>query len=277
VQLGAAVATDPIDDVGPLGAALLRNLLAAPMLLLVFPPRERQAIRRSLPLVALLGLSLAAMNSAIYAAIDRIDLGIAVTIEFLGPLGVAVAAARGPRALAWVGLAAAGVVLLAGPGGEAPDAAGIAFAAVAGAGWAAYIVVGQRVGTAFGGASGLTVAVAIAAALLLVPGIATGGSDLTASETIMAALAVAVLSTAIPYSAEIEALRWIPAGTFGVLMSLEPAVAALVGLIALGQGLAAAEVAGIACVVIASAGAVWAAGPAPSVFCFGISLPRGSR
>jgi inner membrane transporter RhtA len=265
VQLGAAVATDPIDDVGPLGAALLRNLLAAPMLLLVFPPRERQAIRRSLPLVALLGLSLAAMNSAIYAAIDRIDLGIAVTIEFLGPLGVAVAAARGPRALAWVGLAAAGVVLLAGPGGEAPDAAGIAFAAVAGAGWAAYIVVGQRVGTAFGGASGLTVAVAIAAALLLVPGIATGGSDLTASETIMAALAVAVLSTAIPYSAEIEALRWIPAGTFGVLMSLEPAVAALVGLIALGQGLAAAEVAGIACVVIASAGAVGGGGPAPAV------------
>jgi inner membrane transporter RhtA len=265
VQLGAAVATDPIDDVGPLGAALLRNLLAAPMLLLVFPPRERQAIRRSLPLVALLGLSLAAMNSAIYAAIDRIDLGIAVTIEFLGPLGVAVAAARGPRALAWVGLAAAGVVLLAGPGGEAPDAAGIAFAAVAGAGWAAYIVVGQRVGTAFGGASGLTVAVAIAAALLLVPGIATGGSDLTASETIMAALAVAVLSTAIPYSAEIEALRWIPAGTFGVLMSLEPAVAALVGLIALGQGLAPAEVAGITCVVIASAGAVRAAAPAPAV------------
>jgi inner membrane transporter RhtA len=265
VQLGAAVATDPIDDVGPLGAALLRNLLAAPMLLLVFPPRDRQGMRRSLRLVALLGLSLAAMNSAIYAAIDRIDLGIAVTIEFLGPLGVAIAAARGPRALAWVGLAAAGVVLLAGPGGEAPDAAGIAFAAMAGAGWAAYIVVGQRVGTAFGGASGLTIAVAIAAGLLLVPGIATGGNDLTAWGTIGAALAVAVLSTAIPYSAEIEALRWIPAGTFGVLMSLEPAVAALVGLIALGQGLAAAEVAGIACVVIASAGAVRAAAPPPAV------------
>jgi inner membrane transporter RhtA len=265
VQLGAAVATEPIEDVGPLGAALLRNLLAVPMLLLVFPPREGRGVRRSLGLVALLGLSLAVMNSAIYAAIDRVDLGIAVTIEFLGPLGVAVAAARGARALAWVGLAAAGVLLLAGPVGATPDAAGMAFAALAGAGWAAYIVVGQRVGTAFGGASGLTMAVVIAAALLLVPGAATGGGELASWGTLGAALAVAVLSTAIPYSAEIEALRWIPAGTFGVLMSLEPAVAALVGLVALSQGLAASEVAGIACVVIASVGAVRAAVPPPPV------------
>jgi inner membrane transporter RhtA len=263
VQLGAAVATEPIDDVGPLGAALLRNLLAVPLLLLVFPPREGRRVRHSLGLVALLGLSLAAMNSAIYAAIDRIDLGIAVTIEFLGPLGVAVVAARGARALAWVGLAAAGVLLLAGPVGESPDAAGMAFAAVAGAGWAAYIIVGQRVGAAFGGASGLTLAVVIAALLLLVPGVATGGGELASWGTLGAALAVAVLSTAIPYSAEIEALRWIPAGTFGVLMSLEPAVAALAGLVVLREELAAREVAAIALVVVASAGAARDARVAP--------------
>jgi inner membrane transporter RhtA len=265
VQLGAAVATEPIDEVGPLGAALLRNLLAVPMLVLVFPPRRGRGMRRSLGLVALLGLSLAAMNSAIYAAIDRVDLGIAVTIEFLGPLGVAVVAARGARALLWVALAAGGVVLLAGPVGESPDAAGMAFAALAGCGWAAYILVGQRVGTALGGASGLTVAVAIAAGLLLVPGTVTSGGDLTGGGILAAAAAVAVLSTAIPYSAEIEALRWIPAGTFGVLMSLEPAVAALVGLATLGQGMAASEVAGIACVVVASAGAVRAAAAPPTV------------
>jgi inner membrane transporter RhtA len=201
------------------------------------------------------------MNSSIYAAIDRVPLGIAVTIEFLGPLGVAVAAARGPRALAWVGLAAAGVVLIAGPLGESPDAAGMGFAALAGAGWAAYILVGQRVGAVFSGASGLTVAVAFATGLLLVPGAATAGGDLASPSVLGAALVVAALSTAVPYSAEIEALRSIPAGTFGVLMSLEPAVAALIGFLAIDQGLSGSELAGIGCVVIASAGAVRAVRP----------------
>lgn len=266
VQIGAAVAKGVIEDTGALGAALLRNLLAVPMLLLVFPPRQRPGGPGPIWTVVLLGLALAGMNSAIYAAIDRIPLGIAVTIEFLGPLGVAVVAARGIQGLAWAGLAAIGVVLLAGPMGGSPDAAGVGFAAIAGACWAAYILLGARVGAAFPRATGLTLAAGVAAAALLVPGAATGGGDLVAWSVLGPALGVAVLSTAIPYSAEIEALRHLPAATFGVLMSLEPAMAALVGLVALSQGLDAGEVTGIALVVIASAGAVRAARiPRPAI------------
>jgi inner membrane transporter RhtA len=266
IQCGAAIAISIFDRVGFAGAVLLRNLLAVPVLAAIWPPSLRGRARSDLWLVAAFGVALGVMNLAIYAALDRIPLGVAVTVEFLGPLGVAVFKGRGPLALLWAALAACGVVALAGPFGGSTDLLGIGFAAVAALGWASYILLGGRVGRVFAGASGLTIGVTIAVLIQLPAGLASGGSELVAPAVLGAGAAAAVLSTVVPYAAEIEALRRIPPAPFGVLMSLEPAVAALVGLIALDQGLDAGEVAGIAFVVIASIGAIRTARlPAPVV------------
>ena len=266
IQCGAAIAISIFDRVGFAGAVLLRNLLALPVLAAIWPPSLRGRARSELWLVAVFGVALGVMNLAIYAAIDRIPLGVAVTVEFLGPLGVAVFKGRGPLALLWAALAACGVAALAGPFGGSADLLGIAFAAVAALGWASYILLGGRVGRVFAGASGLTIGVMIAVLIQLPAGLAAGGSELVAPAVLGAGAAAAVLSTVVPYAAEIEALRRIPPAPFGVLMSLEPAVAALVGLIALDQGLGAGEIAGIALVVIASIGAIRTARlPAPVV------------
>jgi inner membrane transporter RhtA len=256
IQCGAAIAISLFDQVGFAGAVLLRNLLAAPVLLALWRPSLRGRERSDLWLVAGFGVALGVMNFAIYAAIDRIPLGIAVTVEFLGPLAVAVFTGRGPLSLLWAAMAALGVVALAGPFGGDVDLLGIAFAAVAAAGWAAYILLGGRMGRVFPGASGLAIGVVIATLIQLPAGLAAGGSELVAPGVLAAAAAVAMLSTVIPYAAEIEAMRWIPPSPFGVLMSLEPGVAAMVGFIALDQGLDLGEVTGIALVVIASIGAI---------------------
>jgi inner membrane transporter RhtA len=253
VQLGAAAATSLFDQIGPAGTVFYRLLFAALLLLAIWRPRPRAHDRDALRLALLFGVSLAAMNFCFYAALDRIPLGIAVTLEFVGPLGVAIAASRRRLDLVWVALAAAGILLLAGPGGSL-DALGAALALAAGGFWAAYILLTARIGRVFEGGRGLAMAMAIAAALMLAPGVAVGGGELLQAKVIGVGAAVAVLSSVIPYSLELEALRRLPVGVFGVLMSLEPGVAALVGLIALDQGLAAAEAVGIALVVAASVG-----------------------
>jgi len=266
IQCGAAIAISIFDEVGPLGAVLLRNLLAVPLLLAFWRPTLRGRRRSDLWLGLAFGVALGIMNLAIYAAIDRIPLGIAVTVEFLGPLAVAVIAGRGPLSLLWAAMAALGVVAIADPFGGGADLLGIALAGLAGLAWAAYILLGARLGQVFPGASGLTLGVVVAALIQLPFGVASGGADLLAPGVLAAAASVALLSTAIPYAAEIEALRRIPAASFGVLMSLEPAVAALVGLFALDQGLSLAESAGIALVMAASIGAIRTARlPAPIV------------
>ena len=266
VQCGAAIAISIFDEVGFAGAVLLRNLLAAPLLLLLWRPSLGGRPRSELQLAIAFGVALAVMNFGIYAAIDRIPLGIAVTVEFLGPLGVAVLTGRGPLALIWAAMAALGVVAIADPFGGGANLLGIAFAGLAALGWAAYILLGARLGRVFPGASGLAIGVLVAALIQLPAGVASGGADLLAPSVLGAAAAVALLSTAIPYAAEIEALRRIPPAPFGVLMSLEPAVAALVGLLALDQGLSLAESAGIALVVAASIGAIRTAhAPSPIV------------
>jgi inner membrane transporter RhtA len=195
------------------------------------------------------------MNLCIYEAMDRIPLGAAVTIEFVGPLAVAVMGSRRAGDLAWVALAAGGVLLLAHPGTGGLDATGVAFALAAGACWAAYIVLSARTGRRFPGGSGLALAMVVGALLAAGPGIAQAGGALLEPGLLAAGAAVALASSVIPYSLEMEALRRLPARVFGVLMSLEPAVAALAGLVVLGQGLSTAETAGIALVVAASAGA----------------------
>lgn len=256
VQLGAAFAKSMFDDVGPAGAVFLRVLFAAVLLGALWRPRPGDHTGPELRLAAIFGVSLAAMNLSFYEAFDRIPLGVAVTLEFVGPLGVAVVGSRRPLDLAWVALAAAGVLALAAPWSSGSlNGTGVAFALLAGVFWAAYIVINERVGRVFAGGSGLALAMVFGSALLLPVGLASAGTDLLDPGILAVGAAVAVLSSAIPYSLELEALRRLPARVFGVLMSLEPAVAALAGLAVLGQVLALREVIGIGLVVAASAGA----------------------
>ena len=263
LQLGAALATTLFDDLGPPGAVLLRTGFGALILGAIWRPglpgRGDVALRDAV----LLGLVLAGMNLSFYAALDRIPLGITVTLEFTGPLGIAIAGSRRASDLVWVGLAAGGIVLLSPLHGSL-DTLGVAFALLAGCFWAAYIVLAARVGRAFPGGRGLALAMVVATLALIPVGVAGGGEALGDPRLLAIGLAVAVLSSAIPYSLELEALRRIRQGTFGVLMSLEPAVGALVGLVALGQELSASEAIAIALVVAASAGALGTArAPAP--------------
>jgi inner membrane transporter RhtA len=248
LQFGAGFAVTLFDEIGPAGAAFLRLAIAAVILVALWRPRVRGDLR----LAAAFGVTLGLMNLCIYEAMDRIPLGIAVTIEFWGPLAVAVAASRRSLDLLWVALAALGIVLLADPGGGSLDATGVAFAFAAGGLWAGYIVLSARVGQVHPGGSGLAIAMVFGALATLPFGV---GGDLLAPEILAAGAAIALVSSVIPYSLELEALRRLPARVFGVLMSLEPAVAALAGLIVLGQALGAEEWAAIALVMVASAGA----------------------
>jgi inner membrane transporter RhtA len=258
VQCGAAAATTLFDEVGPAGAVLYRLAFAAIVLLAIWRPFPIEADRNGLWLALTFGVVLGGMNLCFYEALDRIPLGIAVTLEFVGPLAVALLDSRRLLDLAWVGCAAVGVVILSRPSGSA-EAVGVILALGAGVFWGIYIHLGVRIGRAFPGGRGLALAMTVAAVLMLVPGSIAGGSDLLDPGAAAVGAAAGVLSSVIPYSLEIEALRRIAVGTFGVLMSLEPAVAALVGLVALDQGLGAADVVGIALVVVASAGVLGAA------------------
>ena len=261
VQTGASLAKSLFDDVGPGGTVLLRVLLAAVVLLAIWRPRTRGIERRDWLLVVTFGVALAGMNFAFYSALDRIPLGVAVTLEFVGPLGVAVAGSRRALDLLWVAMAAAGILLLADPfTGGGTDALGAALALLAGAFWAAYILLSARAGQAFPGGSGLSLAMVVASAVLLPFGIAEGGSALLDPHVLLVGAGVAMLSSAIPYSLELEALRRLPAHVFGVLMSLEPGMAALVGFVVLGEVLGLRDAVAIGLVVTASAGAARAAG-----------------
>ncbi len=210
----------------------------------------------ALRLAAAFGIALGLMNWTFYEAIARIPLGAAVTFEFVGPLAVAVLGSRRPRDLLWVALAAAGILLLSDVGGESRlDPVGIVLALFAGGCWAAYILLSARTGAVFSGGGGLALAMVVAALVALPAGLTQGGIDLLDPALLLSGLVVALASSVVPYSLELEALRRLPPGVFGVLMSLEPAVATLAGLLILGQDLGALQVAAIALVIVASAGA----------------------
>ena len=256
LQFGAGFAVTLFDELGPAGAALLRLAIAALVLLALWRPAVRGHPRADLRVAVAFGLVLGLMNWAIYSAMDRIPLGVAVTIEFAGPLAVAVAGSRRALDGLWVALAATGILLLAEPWGASDlDRLGVLFALLAAVMWAAYIQLAARTGRVFGGGTGLAIAMAVGAVLLVPAGVAQAGSALLEPELLAAGAAVALASSVIPYSLELEALRRLPARVFGVLMSLEPAVAALAGLVVLGQALGAREWLAVALVVIASAGA----------------------
>jgi inner membrane transporter RhtA len=259
VQFGAALAGTIFDDIGPAGTVLLRVFFAAVVLMAIWRPRVRDHPPRDLRLVALFGLVLGTMNLCFYESFARIPLGVAVTIEFAGPLGLAVALSRRRLDLACAALAAIGIVLLADPGGGAVDALGVALALAAAVCWAAYILLAQATGRVFSGGHGVALAMCVAVLVPLVPGIATAGADLLKPQWLAIGCGVALLSSVLPYSVETEALRRLPVNVFGVLMSIEPAVAAIAGLIVLGQDLRARDVVAIGFVVVASIGVTRAA------------------
>jgi inner membrane transporter RhtA len=257
VQLGAGLATTLLREFGPLPVVSIRIIFGAILLLAFQPVRLRGASREALATCVLLGLILAAMNSLFYVALTRIPLGVAVTIEFWGPLTVAVLGSRRLLDLVWVALAAGGIYILAGGRFVADDAVGLVAVFGAGACWALYIVTGRHMARYWPDGRGLTLAMIVAsvAVLPVAFGLSDFGPLVSAPLALAAGLVVALFSSAIPYTAEIAALRRLPAATFGVLMSLEPAIAATVGFLLLGQVLHLPDLVAIACVALASAGA----------------------
>jgi inner membrane transporter RhtA len=255
VQFGAAFAKTLFDEIGPGGTVFLRVAFAAIVLMAVSRPALRGRSGADWRLMVAFGFVLVAMNLSYYESLNRIPLGIAVTFEFVGPLGVAVAGSRHALDLLWVALAAAGILLLSDFGTADLDRLGVALALLAGCFWAAYILLSARVGQRFPGGQGLALAMAAGALMLAPVGAADGGVELIGVEVLAIGFAVAILSSVIPYRLELEALRRMPAGVFGVLMSLEPAAATLAGFLVLGEELATRELVAIGLVVAASAGA----------------------
>ncbi|MFJ4472959.1 EamA family transporter [Streptomyces sp. NPDC089424] len=256
VQFGGALAVSLMPRAGALGIVSLRLAVAAIVLMLVCRPRLRGHSRTDWGTVVVFGITMGAMNGLFYQAVDRIPLGPAVTLEVLGPLALSVIASRRAVNFVWAGLALAGVFLLGGGTFDSLDPVGAAFALGAGAMWAAYILFSARTGRRFPQADGLALAMVVAAVLFLPLGVAESGTKLLDPEILALGAAVALLSSVLPYTLELLALRRLPAPTFAILMSLEPAIAATAGFLVLDQALTAMEAAAIALVIAASMGAV---------------------
>lgn len=255
-EVGASLAVLLFPQVGPLGMVMLRLVFSAAILLLIARPRLRGHSRPDWTAVVLFGLVLALMNALFYLALERLPLGVTVTIEVLGPLVLSIVASRRASAWLWALLALAGVVALGGGGWDRLDPLGVLFALGAAASWAFYILASARVGRAFPRLDGLALAMAVGAIVSLPVGIADAGSALLRLDLVALGAAVAVLSSTIPYAFELIALRRLPAAVFAILMSLAPATAALAGFIFLGQHMTVLEVLGIGLVIAASMGAV---------------------
>ena len=270
VQLGAGLAIGLFHELPPAAVTGLRLWSAAIVLLIIGgargeggghrPGAARRAWRDAAVTVSF-GVCLGAMNFVFYQAIARVPLGVAVTIEFLGPLAVAVAGSRRPLDLLWVALAGTGVVLLTGGGTAHLSVPGVIFAGLAAVGWAAYIVLSAATGRRFPGSSGLVIAMLIAAVVVTPAALATANGSLRRPAVLLTGAGVGLLSSAIPYGVELAALRRLPTRVFGIWMSLEPAVAALIGLAVLGQHLSAGQWAAVGCVVAACVGAARSASP----------------
>ncbi len=255
IQLGAALAVTLFPVIGPIGMSALRVGLSALILLAVTRPAMRREFRNHGRLLVLFGCVMAAMNACFYEAIARLPLGIAVTIDFMGPLAVALATSRRLRDFAWIALAAAGIALLTPDIGGTLDPVGVMFAVGAAAGWASFIVLSRRVGAAIHGTSGLALSMFVAAVLLIPFGIADGGLMAMTPALILPVLGVALLSTAAPYALEYEALKRLPPRTYGVLVTLEPGVAVCVGAAVLGDVIGGRAIAAVILVSTAAIGA----------------------
>jgi len=257
IQAGASIIKGLFPVVGAQGATVLRLTLATAMMLLFWRPWRVRVTREHWPWIVAYGISLGAMNSFFYAALSRIPLGIAVALEFTGPLGVALLSSRRPLDFLWVGLAVAGIYLLLPNGSHGPslDPTGVLLALGAGLFWALYIVFGQRAG---GGGSGPAVVYgSLVAMLAVLPfGTAQAAQGLHQPRVLGLALAVALLSSAIPYSLEMIAMTRLPAKIFGVLMSAEPGIGVLIGWLLLNERLSGPQVLAVVMIIAASVGTV---------------------
>lgn len=254
VQLGSALSVGLIEEVGAAGTAWLRLTIGAVIFLAIARPPLRQVTRADLvPLIGL-GVMTGLVTIAFLAAIERIPLGTAVAIEFLGPLTVAAVRGRGGRALAWPLLALVGVVLLTRPWHGTVNVDGVTYAVLAAFGWAGYIVLTQKLGDRFSGLSGLSMTVPIAAVTAGIVGIPQAAGHLSPRVLLIAA-GLALLLPVIPFALELLALRELTPTAFGTLMALEPAMGVLLGLVVLGQRAAPIQLLGVALVVLAGAAA----------------------
>ncbi len=254
VQIGSAIARTLFDELGAPGVTLLRLGLASLLLLAVLRPRLRSWTRRSWLAAAALGATMAGMNLVFYLSLRTVPLGVAVTVEFVGPLLLALVQTRRLLDLLWALLAAGGVVLLGlDPTTDVP-LSGLALALVAGLFWAGYILASSHLGQVLPGTDGLAVALAVAALLVLPVGASGAAGVLSDPTLLIAAFGVALLSSAIPYGLELEALRRMPTRVFGILMSLEPAAGAAAGFAVLGQRLGVRELLALVLVSLASVG-----------------------
>lgn len=254
VQFGSAIARTLFDDLGPSGVALLRLAIGSLLLLAILRPRLRTWTRRSWLAAALLGVAMAGMNLVFYLALRTVPIGVAVTVEFVGPLLLALVQTRRWLDLLWALLAAGGVVLLGTDPTRDVPLSGLALALLAGMFWAGYILASSHLGQVLPGTDGLAVALGVAAVLVLPVG-TSGASAVFADPWLLAgAVAVAVLSSALPYGLELEALRRMPTRVFGILMSLSPAAGALAGLVVLDQRLGLPELVALVLVSLASVG-----------------------
>lgn len=260
VQFGAAIAKHLFDVVPPTAMVWMRLATSTVIFMLVVRPRFRGRSRADWLVALAFGVALMTMNWAIYQSIAEMPLGVAVTIEFLGPLAVAVAGSHRPRDLIWVGLAGLGVALLGfSPAGL--TLRGTMFALLAGAAWAAYILLSKQTGQRWPGVSGLAIASLVGFVVLAPPAIHEAGAALLRPEVLVLGLAVGLLSSVIPYSLELIALRRISSRVFGILMSLEPAAAALAAMVVLREWLTLTQWLALVCVVTASVGATRASPP----------------
>jgi inner membrane transporter RhtA len=259
VQFGAALATRLFDRVGPAGAVTLRLVIAALLLSIAFLgrlPRVALAGKRArdVEVAILFGLALAGMNLSFYEAIDRIPLGVAVTVEFSGPLALALIGSRRLTDAVWAITAGAGVALLASGTNNHLDPVGLALAGLAGLGWIAYILLSKETGRRFDALTGLTIAMMAGSIAILPLGVFAGGSHLLDPDVLGLGALVAVLSSVVPYTLELLALRQVTPRAFGVMLSLDPAVATAAGLLLLGQHLTLREWAALSLVVAANLG-----------------------
>jgi inner membrane transporter RhtA len=254
VQIGAAVGKELFSVIGPLGTTFLRLGFAAILLLILWRPQIRGLTRTQASSVLLFGIVLAAMNGVFYSAIHYIPLGIAVALEFVGPLGLALIQSRRVKDLVWAILAVVGIFLLAPIGQGAVNLLGMGLAILAGICWAGYILCSAKVGHSFTGGRGLALAVAVATIAIAPLGIRNGGVALLRPQVLLTGVAIAILSSVIPFSLELEALRRLPSRVFGILMSVEPAVATLIGFVVLHEAIGLREILAIALIISASVG-----------------------
>ena len=255
VQVGAVISKGQFGEIAPVGMVFLRLTTSAVILLAVARPRVRGRSGMDWRPVLALGFTLGAMNWAFYESFARIPIGVAVTIEFIGPLSVAALGSRRPRDLGWVGLAAVGIALF-GVGPTTVDPVGFGLALLAGLCWAIYILSTAATGRRWPGVEGLAVASTIGMLAIAPFAVALAGPQLLEPRLIALGAAVGVLSSVIPYSLEMTALRTLPPRVFGILMSLEPAAAALAAAVLLSEWLTPPQLVAMACVTAASVGAV---------------------